>query len=118
MSKKTIKSFGSYEKTTQHHMIRPSLNRRLARLLYVYTCLSEEVGEIGGVLKRIARDNGGKVTREVRAALGKECGDVFWTLTRLVKKLGFSMTEIASDNAKKINDRVKRGKIKGSGDDR
>ena len=35
-------------------MIRPSLNRRLARLLYVYTCLSEEVGEIGGMLTHSA----------------------------------------------------------------
>ena len=118
MPKKRVRGFKSYEDATQHHLIQPRINRKLARLFYMQACVSEEVGEIAGRLKRVSRDEGGVLTSEARDALAKECGDALWTLTRLVNALGFSLEEVACLNAEKINDRVKRKRVKGSGDNR
>jgi NTP pyrophosphatase (non-canonical NTP hydrolase) len=118
MTNKSVKSFKAYQAATQHSYVSSQINDKLALLFYIFTCLTEEVGEIAGPLKRAARDNKGVLTPEVRDALAKELGDTLWTLTRLANALGFSLEEIARMNVKKINDRVKRNKIKGSGDNR
>lgn len=118
MAKKSVKGFKSYEAATQHAVIPPKLDDQLALLFYCYACLGEEVGEIAGPLKRAARDEGGELTPKARVSLAKELGDVLWTLTRLANALGFTLQEIARLNAEKINDRVRRKKIQGAGDDR
>lgn len=116
--KQKAKTFRAYEKATQHHLICSRISKKMAYLLFIQNSLAEEVGEISGVLKRILRDHGGKLTATAKEKLAGECGDVLWTLTRLVNASGFSLEEIARTNIKKIKDRVKRKKIRGSGDDR
>lgn len=77
-----------------------------------------EAGEIQGKVKKILRDQGGDITMDNRLALKAEAGDLMWYLARLCDHLGFSMSEVAQANLDKLNSRMARGVIGGSGDDR
>ena len=64
------------------------------------------------------RDNNGNFDNESRLALKKELGDVLWYLSNLCDELNFSLSDVAKNNLEKLNLRLSRGKISGSGDDR
>lgn len=94
-------------------------------LIYPMLGLQEEVGELSGKLKRYFRDNEYDVSMEdcmvemsaeLRFDMARECGDVLWYLTAIASDLGYSLDEIASMNLEKLEDRQRRGRIKGSGD--
>ena len=94
-------------------------------LIYPMLGLQEEVGELSGKLKRYFRDNEYDVSMddpmvemsaELRFDMARECGDVLWYLTAIASDLGYSLDEIASLNLEKLEDRKRRGRIKGSGD--
>ena len=94
-------------------------------LIYPMLGLQEEVGELSGKLKRYFRENEYDVSMEdcmvemsaeLRFDMARECGDVLWYLTAIASDLGYSLDEIASMNLEKLEDRQRRGRIKGSGD--
>ena len=87
---------------------------------FVYPTLGlvGEAGEIAEKVKKVIRDNGGKLDEERKVALTKELGDVLWYLSQLATELKVSLNEIADINIKKLQDRHQRDAIKGSGDDR
>ena len=64
------------------------------------------------------RDKNGKFDYESKTAIKKELGDVLWYLANLCNELDFTLNEVAEENLEKLNDRLLRGKISGSGDDR
>lgn len=80
--------------------------------------LSEEAGEAAGHIKKMLRDDGGKLTKSRKEAIAKELGDTLWYLSRMAGKLGFDLDEIAKMNLDKIKGRVKRKTQHGSGDNR
>jgi NTP pyrophosphatase (non-canonical NTP hydrolase) len=47
-----------------------------------------------------------------------EIGDVLWYVARLADELGIDLEEIATYNMNKLLDRLNRGVIQGSGDNR
>jgi hypothetical protein len=47
-----------------------------------------------------------------------EAGDVLWNLAVLLEREGVSFDDVAEYNLYKLDDRRKRGKIRGSGDNR
>jgi NTP pyrophosphatase (non-canonical NTP hydrolase) len=47
-----------------------------------------------------------------------EAGDVLWQLSGVVKRLGFTLEEVAQLNLDKLASRRERGKIDGNGDHR
>ena len=47
-----------------------------------------------------------------------EAGDVLWQLSGVVKRLGFTLEDVAIMNLKKLESRAQRGKIDGDGDHR
>ena len=47
-----------------------------------------------------------------------EAGDVLWQLSGVVKRLGFTLEEVAQLNLDKLASRKERGKIEGNGDHR
>lgn len=81
---------------------------------YTYMGLVSEVGELGGIFKRIIRDE----TYPDRETLIKEIGDVLWYLTRLTDECSISLEEVAEANRVKLEDRRSRNVIKGEGDER
>lgn len=80
--------------------------------------LAGEAGEVIDKIKKIYRDKNGVFKQEDMEAIAKELGDVLWYLTRLGATLGVDLKGIAAMNANKLLDRMKRGVIGGSGDNR
>lgn len=58
------------------------------------------------------------LTAERHLALMKEVGDILWYLSAACNELGLRLSEVALANLQKLNDRSKRGKLSGSGDNR
>ena len=83
---------------------------------YLATGLASEAGEVAGLVsKGIRGDNAGMVPD---AALIKELGDVLWFVAQFATEMDIDLDEIAEKNLAKLEDRQKRGVIRGSGDDR
>ena len=80
--------------------------------------LSGESGEIAEKVKKIIRDQGQELNEETRQLLAKEMGDVLWYLAVLADHLNIPFDEVAERNIAKLQDRLKRDVIKGSGDNR
>lgn len=74
-------------------------------LLYCGCALAGEVGEACDEIKKMWRDDGGRLTEDRRAALCSELGDALWYLTMLAEEAGLSLREIASKNIDKLSKR-------------
>ena len=89
-----------------------------ANYIYPTLGLSGEAGEVAEKIKKILRDKEGRVDEADREEIKKELGDVLWYLTQLATELKIPLEEVASCNLTKLYDRMKRGKLSGSGDNR
>ena len=100
-------------------------SRRTARypaighpVIYPTLGLTNEAGEVAGKIKKIFRDKQGVIGEVEREALKSELGDVLWYLAQVCTELDLSLDEVAEANIAKLFDRLKRGVIKGDGDNR
>ena len=91
---------------------------RDAWLAYPALGLAGEAGEVADHAKKAIRDDGGVVSDERRAAMGKELGDVLWYVAQVASELGLDLDEVAEGNLAKLLSRQERGVLSGSGDDR
>jgi len=73
-----------------------------------------EAGEVAEKVKKYLRDDS-KVSQK---ELVKELGDVVFYATALANYFQSNLEEVMQVNMDKLNDRVRRGVIKGSGDNR
>ena len=80
--------------------------------------LGGESGEVLEKVKKIVRDKGGVLTAEDKEKIVKELGDVLWYIAVIADGLNYDLQEVADINIKKLQDRKKRNKLKGSGDNR
>jgi NTP pyrophosphatase (non-canonical NTP hydrolase) len=90
--------------------------------------LTEEAGEVAGVMKRYHRgdekygeriDDHFKYLSDYAAEkLIDELGDVLWYITMIAEQLDSCLSEVAERNLMKLKDRKDRDVIKGSGDNR
>jgi len=87
-------------------------------IIYTTIGLANEAGECLGVVKKMMRDDGNVLTEEKRQKLIAELGDVCWYMARVCTELGVSMEDVFEMNMKKLEDRLKRNVIQGSGDNR
>ena len=85
---------------------------------YTALGLAGEVGEICNEIKKVYRDDDGIFTAERRAKLIDEFGDVFWYLARVTDELDIALPDIVERNMAKLEDRLSRNVISGSGGDR
>lgn len=86
--------------------------------LYLGLGVCGEGGELAEKIKKVYRDQHGVFTPEAILEIKKEVGDVLWYLNRVSEELGFSLEEASKLNIIKLQDRIKREKLKGSGDNR
>ena len=108
-------NFEDYQKESRKTAIYPQIGKNF---VYPTLGIAGESGEVAEKIKKIIRDDKGKVTREKREELSKEIGDILWYIAQLATELGLSLDSIAKENIKKLSSRMKRGKIHGSGDNR
>ena len=87
-------------------------------LLYPTLGLCGEAGEVAEKIKKMIRDDGGRLSSERRAALSKELGDVLWYLAQLATEADLDLAEIAEANLVKLLSRQERNVLHGSGDNR
>lgn len=87
-------------------------------LSYIILGLLSEAGEVAGKYKKCIRDDGCILTDDRRNQMIDETGDIFWYLARLAEELGTTIEDILQKNHDKLEDRLARNVIKGSGDNR
>lgn len=87
-------------------------------IIYPALGLVSEAGEIAGKIKKILRDSNGQFLPEHREALADEAGDCLWYLDTFCTDLGFTLESVAQRNLNKLNSRLSRGVLGGSGDNR
>lgn len=88
------------------------------RLICTVLGLTGESGEVAEKFKKIFRDKAGVWDETDRAEILKELGDVLWYVAVLAETLGWDLETVASTNLDKLKNRMNRGKIQGSGDNR
>jgi NTP pyrophosphatase (non-canonical NTP hydrolase) len=106
--------FNTYQKAAQGTRSYP----RSAGINYPALGLAGEGGEVANQVKKIIRDDGGKITPERKAAILKELGDVLWYVADIATELGADLSTVAFANLDKLYDRKDRGTIVGDGDNR
>jgi NTP pyrophosphatase (non-canonical NTP hydrolase) len=85
-----------------------------ARLVENTLGLVGEAGEVAEKIKKLIRDSSRFQNEEIM----KELGDVVFYATALANIYGKGLQEVLELNIAKLDDRQKRGKLKGSGDNR
>ena len=108
-------TFDEYQKESGKTAIYP---RRGENFIYPTLGLVGESGEVAEKVKKIIRDDKGKLNEEKRKEIEKELGDVLWYLAQLATELKLSLEDIAQLNLRKLQSRKERGVLQGSGDDR
>ena len=73
-----------------------------------------EAGEVAEKIKKLIRDSNRFANKEIM----KELGDVVFYATALANIYGKGLQEVLELNIAKLDDRQRRGKLKGSGDNR
>ena len=80
-----------------------------------------EAGEVAEKVKKLIRDSN-QITKDLtnlsNEEIMKELGDVVFYATALANIYGRGLQEVLELNIKKLDDRQRRGKLKGSGDNR
>ena len=107
--------FANYQIEARRTAIYPNKDKNF---VYPTLGLVGESGEVAEKIKKILRDKNGTFDDESKLALKKELGDVLWYLSNLCDELEFSLNDVAKENLEKLNLRLSRGKISGSGDNR
>lgn len=105
-----------YQEKSQETAIYPKINK--VPWIYPALGLSGETGEVMEKLKKIIRDENSIITDNKRKELVKELGDVLWYMAQLATSLNIDLNHVAEENLKKLKDRMNRGKLHGSGDNR
>lgn len=90
---------------------------RLILLLVHYVGLVNEIGELGGKIKKEIRDDR-RIPTLRDLVKGKEAGDGEWYLTTVERDLGFTKNEVTDMNDEKLQKREDTNKMHGSGDHR
>jgi NTP pyrophosphatase (non-canonical NTP hydrolase) len=87
-------------------------------VMYPALGLAAEAGEVANKVKKIYRDKNGALNPQDAKEIAHEVGDVLWYLAALARDLGYELSEIAEMNITKLEDRMARGVLQGSGDNR
>lgn len=87
-------------------------------LPYLVMGLAGEAGEVANKYKKIIRDKSGKIDESDRYDIISELGDILWYIARVADEMGVTFEDIANDNYEKLESRMNRGVIGGSGDHR
>lgn len=87
-------------------------------IIYPILGLVGEAGEIAEKAKKLFRDDNGILTKERKAIIKKELGDVLWYIAEICTRMEIDMHDVAKDNIEKLLSRKTRGTLRGDGDNR
>lgn len=107
--------FNRYQKFVKKYSFYPNKGHNF---IYPSLGIAGEGGEVCDKIKKILRDEKGKISKESKKFIKKELGDVLFYITAEANELGLSLQKIVDANIDKIAGRKKRGTLQGSGDER
>ncbi|HIP49886.1 MAG TPA: hypothetical protein EYG99_00365 [Candidatus Pacebacteria bacterium] len=107
--------FSEYQEKSRVTALYPDKDNNF---IYPTLGLVGESGEIAEKIKKVIRDDDGKMTDEKKTEIGKELGDVLWYISQLATELGVDLDDVAQGNIDKLYSRMDRGVLQGSGDNR
>ncbi len=87
-------------------------------LFHLVLGLVGESGEIAEKIKKLVRDHNSDLSKLDTDDMSKELGDVLWYIAVLAAYLDLKLDNVAQGNIAKLQDRKRRGKLSGSGDNR
>lgn len=87
-------------------------------LFHLLLGLCGETGEIAEKAKKIVRDQASDFSKWDTVDLTKELGDVLWHIAVIADYFDIPLAEVGETNIAKLADRLNRGVIGGSGDNR
>jgi NTP pyrophosphatase (non-canonical NTP hydrolase) len=105
----------TYQQKARETAVYPNMGNEFT---YPALGLVGEAGEVANKLKKVIRDNGGKLTDPVKQDVASEIGDCLWYVAQLATEMGYTLEDIAQGNVDKLNSRKQRGVLTGSGDNR
>lgn len=82
---------------------------------YLVIALCGEAGEVADKVKKVFRDKDGIFGEADNKAIALELGDLLWYAANLAHAINYDLSEIAQLNIDKINGRLERGTLHGSG---
>ena len=106
--------FNDYQKIAKTTAIYPDQYK----ITYPALGLVGEAGEVANKVMQIVRDGEDKMPSDWKEQLASEIGDVLWYCAALASDLNMSLGVIAAQNKEKLEARLKKGTIQGSGDKR
>ena len=87
-------------------------------LVYAVLGLVGEAGEVADKLKKVYRNDEGRMTDDFKEDIRRELGDVLWYISQTARIMDISLDDIAQTNIEKLRDRQERNVIKSTGDNR
>lgn len=112
INKKDIMDFKEYQEEAWKYALDSAKNPG-----YLFTGLAGETGEVCSLAAKQWRDDS-RSKEEFMNDLAKEIGDVMWFCAGLATQYGINLADIAKGNLNKLQDRMQRNVITGSGDNR
>ncbi|KKR42504.1 MAG: hypothetical protein UT76_C0021G0003 [Candidatus Woesebacteria bacterium GW2011_GWB1_40_12] len=109
--------FNEYQKKSRKHAFYPNQNSPDAFRYLIYG-ITGEAGELAEHFKHALRDEGDELTEDRKFKIIKELSDVLWYVANICTELGVDFNEIPEVSLKKIEERLKRGTLRGDGDTR
>ena len=107
--------FDDYQKKSRETAQYPKITRGF---IYPVMGLAGETGELLNKVKKIFRDDRGRLTAKKKEEIEGELGGVLWYLAQVATEFNVSLKDIAKKNPQILKSRKERGVIKGSGDNR
>jgi NTP pyrophosphatase (non-canonical NTP hydrolase) len=107
--------FSTYQRKSRKTAVYPKLGRNP---VYPTLGLAGEAGEVAEKVKKMIRDDRGRLTAQRAQDIALELGDVLWYVANLASELSMKLDAIASMNLRKLESRRRRGVVGGSGDRR
>lgn len=111
---KKVSDFDMYQKVALTTAIYP----REQAIIYPTLGLTGEAGEVANKVKKIIRDGSNFKDEKLVSEIKAEIGDCLWYIAVLANDFGIKLSDIASANLEKLENRKKNNTIRGSGDKR
>ncbi len=115
MVNKNYSDFDVYQKFCKGTAVCPKIGKSF---IYPLIGLQGEIGEVSEKIKKLFRDDNGRLTSEKKIEIVKELGDVVWYISQLATEFDVKFSDVIKGNIEKLTSRKSRGKIHGSGDNR
>src|SRR3990167_6421771 len=107
--------FDDYQKKAKVTALYPKIQKTF---VYPVIGLAGEAGELLNKVKKIFRDDRGKITSTKKEEIAGELGDVLWYVAQIATEFHLSLKDVAQANIAKLKKRQKAGSLHASGDAR